>query len=49
MSNNIKKLSGQLSGLFRYRVGDYRVIYEIDEKSKSVEVLSIKHRKNVYK
>jgi len=48
-SNNIKKLTGQLSGLYRYRVGDYRVIFDINEKSKSVEVLSIKHRKNAYK
>lgn len=48
-SNNIKKLSGQLAGLFRYRVGDHRVIFEINEKSKIVKVLSIRHRKNVYK
>jgi mRNA interferase RelE/StbE len=48
-NNNIKKLSGQLTGLYRYRVGDYRVIFEINEKSKLVEVLSIKHRKSVYK
>ena len=29
--NNIKRLSGTLAGLFRYRVGDWRVIYRIEE------------------
>ncbi len=32
----------------RLRVGDYRVIYEIDMQSKRVIVLHIGHRKNVY-
>jgi len=32
----------------RLRVGDYRVIYEIDMQSKRVIVLDIGHRKNVY-
>ena len=29
--NNIKRLTGELSGRLRYRVGDWRVIYRIDE------------------
>ena len=32
----------------RLRVGDYRVIYEIDMQSKRVIVLYMGHRKNVY-
>jgi len=32
----------------RLRVGDYRVIYEIDMQSKRVIVLYRGHRKNVY-
>ena len=32
----------------RLRVGDYRVIYEIDMQPKRVIVLHIGHRKNVY-
>ncbi|HEY4328554.1 MAG TPA: hypothetical protein VGN88_02370 [Phycisphaerae bacterium] len=31
--NNIKRLSGALSGKFRYRVGDWRVIYRINRWS----------------
>jgi mRNA interferase RelE/StbE len=45
---NIKLLKGELSGYYRYRVGDYRVIYEIDEHSKVVTVVLIGHRSRVY-
>ncbi len=42
-----KKLSGRDG--WRIRVGDYRIIYEIDDKNKKVTVLHIGHRKYVYK
>jgi len=29
---NIKRLKGPLSGYFRYRVGDWRVVYSVDEQ-----------------
>ncbi|MGW8257590.1 MAG: type II toxin-antitoxin system RelE family toxin [Thermoguttaceae bacterium] len=45
---NIKKLLGPLKGLHRFRVGDYRIIYWIDEKKKTVFVLRIAHRKEAY-
>ena len=44
-----KKLVGNLSDYFRVRVGDYRVIYEIFDEIVTVEIIKIKHRKNVYK
>jgi mRNA interferase RelE/StbE len=31
------------------RIGDYRVVYSIDDTQKTVEVLRIRHRKDVYK
>lgn len=46
-----KSLSGSMIGLYRYRVGDYRVIFEVG-KSGTVTILSvltIKHRKDVYR
>jgi mRNA interferase RelE/StbE len=46
--NNIKPLSGKLAGHFRYRVGDHRVIYRIDEPKKTVVVLKIAHRSEAY-
>lgn len=46
-----KALSGALAGLYRYRVGDYRVIFEIDGRGTIIilNILNIKHRKDVYK
>jgi len=46
--NNIKRLSGKLAGLSRYRVGDWRVIYRIDDRANRVVVLSIANRREAY-
>lgn len=46
--NNIKKLKGEFVGLYRYRLGDYRLIYSIDEPRRLVFLLHIVHRKNAY-
>ena len=45
--NNCLKLSGR--NAWRIRVGDYRVIYEIDDKNHEVIVVHIGHRKFIYK
>ena len=34
---------------WRIRVGDYRIIYEIDESAKSIKVMRVKHRGGVYR
>lgn len=44
-----KSLRGDLSGLWRYRIGDYRVICELYDKKVSVLVIRIGHRKDVYR
>ena len=46
--SNIKPLKGKLAGFCRYRVGDYRVIYQIDNRRQVVRVLKIAHRSEVY-
>ena len=46
--NNIKRLTGGFAGLFRYRIGDWRVVYRIDDKKKLVLVLAVAHRREVY-
>jgi mRNA interferase RelE/StbE len=48
LHNNIKMLAGDLAGKRRYRVGDWRVIYAIDNERQVVTVLSIAHRSEVY-
>jgi mRNA interferase RelE/StbE len=45
---NIKALKGSRAGRFRFRVGDYRVIYRIDDTAKVVHVIDIAHRRDVY-
>ncbi len=34
---------------YRIRVGDYRILYLINEKEKKIEIVSIAHRKEVYR
>lgn len=43
-----KKLEGQRETLWRIRVGDYRIIYQIEDSIKIVEVRRIGHRKDIY-
>jgi mRNA interferase RelE/StbE len=43
-----KPLQYTLKGHRRIRVGDWRVVYRIDEATKTVYVVAIKHRKDVY-
>ena len=46
---NIKGLRGILRGRFRFRVGDWRVVYRVDDKNKQVTILVIAHRSDVYR
>ena len=39
----------QFSGLWRYRVGDYRLICQIQDEEITVLVLRIGHRREVYR
>jgi len=34
---------------WRIRVGDYRVIYEIDDEQRTVTILHIGHRRDIYR
>ncbi len=43
-----KGLSSSLAGLWHYRIGDYRVIVDIQDDKIVVLVLSVGHRSNVY-
>ncbi|MFO8040765.1 MAG: type II toxin-antitoxin system RelE/ParE family toxin [Sodalinema sp.] len=45
---NIKALKGDYAGYYRYRIGDYRVIYTIDDKLVQVFVIAIAHRRESY-
>jgi mRNA interferase RelE/StbE len=42
-----KKLQGSLHA-YRFRIGDYRIIYEISDKAKIVDIAHIRHRREAY-
>ncbi len=44
-----KGLSADKAGLWRYRIGDYRLICEIIDKKLVILALTIGHRKEIYK
>jgi mRNA interferase RelE/StbE len=44
----IQRLHGPLAGLYRFRVGAYRIVYEIQEEKHVVVVFVIGSRGNVY-
>ena len=43
-----KALKGDLAGLWRYRVGDFRLICSIEDQRLVVLVLKVGHRRDVY-
>jgi mRNA interferase RelE/StbE len=45
---NIKRLQGKLAGKFRYRLGDWRVIYSINEENQLVIISIIAARGEAY-
>lgn len=44
-----QKLKGELADYYKFRVGDYRIVYMFDYKTSTVEVVKIEHRQGVYK
>ncbi len=42
-------LAGELSGLFKLRVGDYRVIYELLHAETAIVIHAIGHRRDIYR
>ena len=42
-------LRGELAGLWRYRIGDFRVICEIQDNRLLIHALSIGHRREIYR
>jgi len=44
-----KPLRGDLAGLHSARVGAYRIVYEINQASRTVRVIYIDHRTDIYR
>ncbi|HEY1686173.1 MAG TPA: type II toxin-antitoxin system RelE/ParE family toxin [Tepidisphaeraceae bacterium] len=46
--NNVKALKGRFAGSYRYRIGNLRVVYNINDQSVTVFVITIAKRSDVY-
>ena len=46
--SSCRKLTGSKND-WRIRIGDHRVLYEIDEKARAVRILRVRHRREVYR
>lgn len=46
---HIKRLHGEFEGKYRYKMGNFRIVYEVNIKSRTVEVKSIRGRGDIYK
>jgi mRNA interferase RelE/StbE len=44
-----ESLKGEFSHLFKLRVGDYRILYELDYEDELIIIHYIGHRKDVYR
>lgn len=44
-----KSLTGNFKGLWRYRIGDYRLICEIEDERLIIIAVDIGHRKEIYR
>lgn len=49
VKNSIKSLQGKHKGKFRFRVSDYRVIIKKEDDKLIITIISVGHRKNIYK
>ena len=46
---NIRKLRGRYAGYYRYRLGDYRLFYFVDQDRICVAVVTLRHRRDAYR
>lgn len=44
----VKKLQGE-DDLWRIRIGDYRVVYSIEDVIRIVDIVQVAHRKDIYR
>ena len=46
---NIKKLKGEYKDIYRFRIGDYRLFYKIEEQNSIIFMIDIEIRQDAYK
>lgn len=46
---DVKQLAGEWAGFFRLRVGDYRLIFDVDEAQSRITVTRVSKRQRAYR
>jgi len=46
---NIKKLKGEYKEIYRFRIGDYKLFYKINENESIIFIIDIENRQDAYK
>ncbi len=46
--NACKKLAGR-DASYRFRIGDYRIVYTVNDREIVIEIIKIGHRREVYR
>ncbi|MGQ0694530.1 MAG: type II toxin-antitoxin system RelE family toxin [Nitrospiraceae bacterium] len=46
---NLEALTGEFEGLFKLRVGDYRVVYELLHGEELIIIHAVGHRREIYR
>ena len=49
LGNNVRKLKEYSPETWRYRIGEYRFFYQIDEEEKIIFMIAAEHRKQAYR
>jgi mRNA interferase RelE/StbE len=44
-----KQLTAQWEGMYRLRVGDYRVIYGLEQEQGRITIYALGHRREIYR
>jgi mRNA interferase RelE/StbE len=46
---NGKALAGEFAGVWRYRIGDFRILAKIEDKRLVILILDVRNRRNAYR
>ncbi|MBU4373423.1 MAG: type II toxin-antitoxin system RelE/ParE family toxin [Euryarchaeota archaeon] len=46
---DVKPMEGYPNNTYRLRIGEYRVLYSVDNEAKKVRITSVRHRGDAYK
>jgi len=47
--SNVKRLSNHPDAIYRLRVGNCRVLYDLDDTVRIIAIIDVGHRKDIYK